>query len=96
MTTANHLRALLDRVEGVNHLNATVELLKASIAWANWCAGEGIMAIESEGVAAPEDFLMAYSNATGEEDWETLPERLTNVLRAALLRAKIAQEGQDA
>lgn len=95
MTTPNELRALLERVEGVNHLNATIELLKASLAWANWCAGEGIMAIESEGVVAPEDFLMTYSNKTGEENWETLPERLSEALRV-LLRAKRAQEDGNA
>jgi hypothetical protein len=53
-----------------------MRLLRDSVLFAVWAAGEGITPADSEGVRAPEDFLMDFSNATGEEGWETLADRL--------------------
>src|SRR5690606_20280557 len=58
-----------------------------ALRFANWAAGQGICPAEGEDATAPEDFLMAYSEATGDDDWETLPARIA-VLEAQLAEAK--------
>lgn len=52
-------------------------LVYEALRFANWAAGEGICPVEGEPSTAPEDFLMAYTNATDDVDWESLPYRIS-------------------
>lgn len=54
------------------------ELVYQALRFAYWAAGEGIRPVDYEKVPGPEDFLFDYSKATGDEDWETLAERLAS------------------
>ena len=54
------------------------ELIYQALRFAYWAAGEGIRPVDYEKVPGPEDFLFDYSKATGDEDWETLAERLAS------------------
>lgn len=74
-----------------DRLRELEKLFVAALRWAEWCAGEGICSI-SEDIADPEDFLMAYTNATGDEGWETMAERLP----ADLLTRIADLEGENA
>ena len=58
-------------------------LIQAALQWADWCAGQGICAIDPA-IADPEDFLMAYSDATGDEAWDTLHLRTEEAVMIAL------------
>lgn len=51
------------------------QLIFDALRFAEWAAGEGLSPVDP-GVKGPEDFLMDYSTATGDEDWETLAERI--------------------
>lgn len=61
-------------------------LIYEALRFAGWAAGEGLMPADSEPAEAPEDFLFRYSCETGDEDWETIPERLA-ASKAALAAA---------
>ena len=52
-----------------------VDLIREAVRFAVQAAGEGFCAAES--------FLFDYSNASGDEDWETLADRVSAALRAA-------------
>lgn len=52
------------------------ELIYQALRFACWASGEGICLEEGDEAAAPEDFLLDYSKATGDEDWETLADRI--------------------
>jgi hypothetical protein len=54
-------------------------LIYKALSFAYWAAGEGLEPVASEGVEGPENFLFDYSKATGDEDWETLAERISGV-----------------
>lgn len=79
-----------------DELRALHTVALEALRWANWCAGQGICAIESEGVRAPEDFLMDYSDATGDEDWETAPERIAERIRALASQPQKEDGREDA
>lgn len=51
-------------------------LVHSALKFAVWAAGEGIAPAEGEPARAPEDFLMEYAEATGDEDWDGLPDRI--------------------
>jgi len=53
-----------------------VDLIREAVRFAVQAAGEGFCAAES--------FLFDYSTASGDEDWETLADRLPVALSAAL------------
>ena len=53
------------RVTGMSDLS---DLIRHSLRFAVWAAGEGICASEDD----PEEFLLAYSSATDDTDWDTL------------------------
>ena len=55
-----------------------------ALRWANFSAGEGLGPVDGEDALAPDEFLMAYSDATGDEDWDTLAERLSRAVAAEL------------
>lgn len=52
--------------------NAVVDLVRNALHFSNLAAGEGI---NLDGIS-PEDFLMEYSVASGDDDWDTLPGRI--------------------
>lgn len=54
-------------------MDARENLIVEALRFAVWAAGEGIA---PQDVTGPEDFLFDYSTATGDEDWDTLPDRL--------------------
>ena len=60
-----------------------VDLIREAIRFANWGAGQGLCPGAEEGISGPEDFLFEYSCKTGDEDWETLADRVSAALRAA-------------
>ena len=66
---------------------ALVVMLSEAVRFASWAAGEGICPVEGQPARAPEDFLMEYSDATGEEEWETMADRLPAILA-------LSQQGQ--
>jgi hypothetical protein len=68
-----------------------VKLLVDCARFASWGAGQGICPIEGEPAEAPEEFLMAYSNATGFEDWEGLGAHVESALQPT---AKPQSEGE--
>lgn len=72
---------------------AWAEMIYQSVRFANWAAGQGICPVEGEPAEAPDEFLMAFSDATGFEDWEGLDvgarDRLTaSQAEAAALRVE--------
>lgn len=71
--------------------DAREALIRESIRFASWGAGEGLCPRIEGVVTEPEDFLMAYSVATGDEDWETLAERVVPDPRIAELEAENAE-----
>jgi hypothetical protein len=56
--------------------DARRELLREALRFAVWAAGEGLLPADGETANSPECFLLAYSQATGDEDWDTLADRL--------------------
>lgn len=59
---------------------ALITMLAEAERFASWAAGEGLCPVDGQPARAPEDFLMDYSEATGEEDWETMADRLPGIL----------------
>lgn len=55
-------------------------LIHEALRFAVWAAGEGIAPADGEPASAPEDFLMDYSNATGDVDWDGLANRILAAL----------------
>lgn len=62
---------------------AEKRLIYKALLFANWAAGEGLEPAESEGVEGPETFLLEYSMATDDEDWDTIATRLTGIAEPA-------------
>lgn len=60
--------------------SAEAKLLYDALRFAVWAAGEGIEPVKGEDAEAPEDFLMAYSEKLGDDEWETLPARMGQIL----------------
>jgi hypothetical protein len=63
--------------------NAVQALIMHALTFADWAAGEGITPGERDqanGVLPPDEFLLAYSDETGDEDWDTLPQRVAALL----------------
>ena len=56
--------------------NPVGDLVRNALDFANRAAGEGIVI---DGLS-PEDFLMDYSVATDDDDWDTLPDRILAAL----------------
>ena len=59
--------------------NPVADLIRNALDFANLAAGEGIVIDD----LSPEDFLMEYSVATGDEDWDTLSDRILAALTPA-------------
>lgn len=63
------------------NISAMALLIKRSITFADWAAGEGISpSLTGEGTAEdldPGNFLYAYSQVTGDEDWLSLASRIS-------------------
>lgn len=66
-------------------------LLSDALRFCAWAAGEGIAIAAGEPAKDPDDILMAWSEATDDDDWDTLPERITERLFAEVERADPAQ-----
>lgn len=62
------------------YTGAMALLIKRSIAFADWAAGEGICPVGYGDDAAadknPDEFLWSFSKATNDEDWPTLAHRV--------------------
>ena len=55
--------------EGSRELDAAlITMLIKAVRFADWAAGEGICPVSDEEVAAPEEFLLDYWQATGTDD----------------------------
>lgn len=65
-----------------------VDLIREAIRFANWGAGQGLCPGAEEGISGPEDFLFEYSCKSGDEDWETLADRVSAALRDAQKRLR--------
>lgn len=55
-------------VSSASGFDPSRELIRACIAWSFHSIGEGFI--------VPEEAFWAYSSATGDEDWETLADRV--------------------
>ena len=72
------------------------ELVFHAVRFSNWVAGQGICPVESEGVTEPENFLMSYSDATGDDDWEMADRNISKLvsdLEARLEKAEAERDG---
>lgn len=110
-TWTDMLDAAPMRDEAGENISAMAILIKRSIAFADWAAGEGISpSLTGEGATEdldPENFLYAYSQATGDEDWLSLASRISKAfedlkaenaeLREQLFRTaeKLTMEGVE-
>lgn len=56
------------------------DLVRAALKFAYFAAGEGFAPIDPDDAEDPADFLMRYTDATGDDDWETLHERFPPLL----------------
>lgn len=56
-------------------VSALGELVRRAIRFSDWAAGEGICPTAGSSLENPDEFLFAYSQATGDEDWATLADR---------------------
>lgn len=54
---------------------ALSELVREAVRFSYWAAGEGICPVADQPAKAPEDFIMAYSIATDDEDWDGLADK---------------------
>lgn len=75
-----------------DHNAADITLIRRSIAFACWAAGEGICPIKDrvdDAEICPEEFFMEYSVQEDDEDWETLAERIS--AKVALMQEKLAE-----
>ena len=59
---------------------ALVDLIRSAVKFANLAAGEGVSIADLQ----PEDFLMAYTDATGFDDWDNLDSHAADALTDAL------------
>lgn len=59
--------------------DATAKLIHAAIRFSDWAAGEGLCPVD-DNVSGPEDFFWEYSQETGDEDLETLADRVRSAL----------------
>ena len=59
-----------------DHQQATKDMIFEAIRFANWAAGEGIVPVKEQPARSPGEFLMDYAEATGDEDFETIAERM--------------------
>lgn len=57
-------------------------LIRKALQFSYWAAGEGIGPTEGQPAEAPDDFLVAYSDATGDGDWEALSDQVSALLDA--------------
>lgn len=55
-------------------MDAREKLIVDALRFAVWAAGEGISPVD--GPVEPETFLFDYASATGDEDYDTLPDRI--------------------
>ena len=79
------LPTLLPRLESGE---AIVAVIREALRFSMWAVGEGLSPMDGEDAADPTDFFLAYTKATGDEDWETVADRL-----AAIVKAKIGEVG---
>ena len=56
--------------------DAKTKLIREALRFANWGAGEGLAPQDAEAAKDPSEFLFEYSSETGDEDWDTLADRL--------------------
>lgn len=66
----------------MSEIEELAKLVRKSIAFADWAAGEGICPSSIDDPDAPEDFLFDYSAATEDEEWETLADRISSRIEA--------------
>lgn len=58
------------------------ELIYQSVRFSFWAGGQGICPVAGEDAGEPEEFFYRYSLATGDEEWETLADRLAIAMEA--------------
>jgi len=67
-------------------IDAVTLLVKRSIAFVDWAAGEGICPAAYKDPDReqrnPDEFLFAYSLETADEDWDTLAERIADAFKS--------------
>lgn len=71
------------------------ELIRRSIKFANWAAGEGICPVAQSEELNPDEFLFAYASATDDTDWETLADRVAAHVESAPPLSPDTQEGRE-
>ncbi len=62
--------------------DAAKALIREALRFADWAAGKGIAPSDGQPATAPDEFLAAYSDATGDDDWDALADRLPALLDA--------------
>lgn len=67
--------------------DAAKALIREALRFADWAAGEGIAPADGQPATAPDEFLAAYSDATGDDDWDALADRLPALLDALASQA---------
>lgn len=65
---------------GTVEVKPLADLIHDALTFAVWAAGEGLC--PTNGPTAPEDFLYAYSAATGFENWDAIPHHVATILSA--------------
>jgi len=68
--------------------DAIIDMICKSVAFSSWAAGEGICPI-NEDVSDPESFLMDYSVATDDDDWETIGDRIRGMIETTVAEKPI-------
>lgn len=83
MTEPEELRCTA-RVTQAGHRSSTAaltELVYQALLFLDWAVGEGICPTPIEGIPDPADTLMDFTNATGCDAWERLPEIVRDAVR---------------
>ena len=62
--------------------SSQIELITQALRFSFWGAAEGLAPCKEDGVEGPEDFFFEYSLRSGDEDWETIAERFSLMLRS--------------
>ena len=79
----------------MSDLNAMKTLIRRAIKFSDWAAGEGISPAgygeKDHEERNPDEFLLAYSVATGDEDWNGLSDRIFN--RISELKEELKIDG---
>jgi len=65
-----------ETIEDTSSFTSLQTLIYEAIRFSDWAAGEGIHPVDTNKATDPSDFLMEYSRASGDEEWDTYAFRI--------------------